>query len=143
MKEGQLVKKYPLFVVALIIGLSLGVKANAQEEGKIVATIPFEFVVGGKTLPAGTYTVRRASDTDSELLISNRDGGAFVQFTVLDSAQLEDPKVSFEKVAGEYLLSRVNTPIGAFVIDTRHEESRLAKLAQSNQHGSMSSSGSN
>ena len=133
-------KKYTVFVFALIVMLGLGVNASAQDEGKVIANIPFDFEVGGKTLPAGTYTVSKASDTGSELLISNREHGVFILPATLDNIHSGGPLVSFEKVAGKYLLSEVNTPLGAYVVDTRHEQT---KLAQTTQHGGMSPSGSN
>ena len=134
-------KKYTVFAFVLsIIMLGLGVNANAQSEGTVFATIPFDFEVGGKTLPAGTYTVSKVSDNSRGLLISNRNQGVFALPVSLDNAQAGGPLFSFEKVAGKYLLSEVNTPEGAYIIDTRHEET---KLAQTTQHGAMSPSGSN
>jgi hypothetical protein len=135
------VKKYTVFAFALsIIMLGLGVNANAQSEGTVFATIPFDFEVGGKTLPAGTYTVSKVSDNSRGLLISNRNQGVFALPVSFDNVQAGGPLFSFEKVAGKYLLSEVNTPEGAYIIDTRHEET---KLAQTTQRGGMSPSGSN
>ena len=130
-------KKYFTFVLALIALLGLGVTAHAEEEGMVVANIPFEFVIAGETLPAGTYTVSSVS-SGSELLISSRDKGVFVIPTVLDSYQIGDPLVTFDKVAGEYFLRQVNTPLGAFIIDTQRE---TVKLAQIKGHDTMTSSG--
>ena len=48
--------------VALVSFAGLGITAKAQAADQIVVTIPFEFVVAGKTLPAGTYRVNRVSD---------------------------------------------------------------------------------
>ena len=134
-------KKYTVFAFALsIITLGLGINANAQSAGKVFANIPFDFEVGGKTLPAGTYTVSKVLDNSPGLLISNREHGVFALPASLDNAHAGGPLFSFEKVAGKYLLSEVNTPVGAYIIDTRHEET---KLAQTTQHGGMGPSGSN
>jgi len=45
-------KKYASILAAIICFLALGVAAKAQIRGEIVVTLPFEFVVSGKTLPA-------------------------------------------------------------------------------------------
>jgi hypothetical protein len=132
------VKKYFVFVFALIVFAGSGATARAEEEGAVIAKIPFEFVAAGKTLPAGTYTVSRVS-SGSELLISSRDSGVFVIPVVSDSTPVDSPLVTFDKVSDTYLLREVNTPLGTFLIDTRPEES---KLAQAKQHDSMTSSGS-
>jgi hypothetical protein len=132
------VNKHSIFIFALIVVLALGVTAHAQEERMAVATIPFAFEVGGQTLPAGTYTVSRVSDVSQELLISSHEHGVFVLSAVLDATQPGGPLVGFQQVDGRYLLDRVNTPIGEFVIDTHHE---VTKLAQVQMHARMTSSG--
>ncbi len=131
-------KKYFVFVFALIVFAGVGVTARAEEEGTVIAKIPFEFVAAGKTLPAGTYTVSRVS-SGAELLISSRESGVFVIPVVRDSTPVDNPLVTFDKVSDTYLLREVNTPLGTFIIDTHREES---KLAQAKQHDSMTSSGS-
>ncbi len=130
-------KKYFMFVFALIVFAGLGVTARAEEEGIVIAQIPFEFVAAGKTLPAGTYTVSRVS-SGSELLISSGDSGVFVIPVVNDSTPVDNPLVTFDKVSDAYLLREVSTPLGTFIIDTHREES---KLAQAKQHDGMTSSG--
>jgi hypothetical protein len=136
LKKGESVKKYFMFVLAMIVFAGLGATARA-EEGTVVAKIPFEFVAAGKTLPAGTYTVSRGS-SGSELLISSRDNGVFVIPVVQDSTPVDAPLVSFDKVSGAYFLREVNTPLGTFLINTHREET---KLAQAKQHDGMTSSG--
>src|SRR5258708_20732815 len=71
-------KKYANILLTLICLLGLGVAAEAQIRGEIIVTLPFEFVVSGKTLPAGTYTLSRFSDDKFDGLIpsshENRPG---------------------------------------------------------------------
>jgi hypothetical protein len=127
-----------MFVFAMILFAGLGATAHAEEEGTVIAKIPFAFVAAGKTLPAGTYTVSRVS-SGSELLIYSRDNGVFVIPVVQDSTPVDNPLVTFDKVADKYFLRKVNTPLGTFMIDTQREES---KLAQAQQHNNMTASGS-
>jgi hypothetical protein len=47
-------KKYARIIVAITLLSGLGVAAKAEIRDYIVVTVPFEFVVGGKTLPAGS-----------------------------------------------------------------------------------------
>ena len=65
-------KKYARIVVAaaFFFGLS-GIAKAASQEG-IIVKLPFEFVVDGETLPAGTYTVRRSSSDNSGPLSRER-----------------------------------------------------------------------
>ena len=61
-------KKYARILVALSFLLGLGVAAEAEIRPEIIVTMPFEFVVSGKTLPAGTYTASRLFYTDLRML---------------------------------------------------------------------------
>ena len=131
--------KYSTFILLLIVLLGLGVTAHAQEERIIVANIPFDFEVGGHTLPAGTYTVSRVSITSPELFISSREQGIFILPNVFNSTRPVESQVSFDKVAGKYLLREVSTPIGEFVIDNQRE---VTKLTQVQLDVGMTSSGS-
>ncbi len=44
------------------------------------AVIPFDFIVRGRTLPAGTYTIRRVNDLSDVLLIESRNLQSHVFF---------------------------------------------------------------
>lgn len=131
-------KKYFIFIAAMMVLFGLSVTAHADEEGTVIANVPFAFVVDGKTLPAGTYNVSRVSQ-GSELLISSRNTGVFVIPTELDSSGVQKPVVTFDKIGDTYFLRQVNTPLGSFMIDTHGE---ITKLTQLKQQDSMTSSGS-
>jgi hypothetical protein len=54
-------KAYLTAVLTLTCMLGLGISARAQDTEGVRVNVPFEFVAGGATLPAGTYTVGRLS----------------------------------------------------------------------------------
>jgi hypothetical protein len=130
-----------MLAFALIIALGLGARANAQEEGKVVTTVPFEFIAGGKLLPAGNYTVSRLSpDFDSSLIISGNSNGVIVLPATFDDVPVENVRLSFAHIGGAYLLSEVRTQLGTYSIGTTREEATLVRLAQAKTNG-MTSSG--
>jgi hypothetical protein len=53
-------KQYLAILFALICVLGLGLSARAQEEDTVITKVPFDFVAGGKVLPAGKYTLGRS-----------------------------------------------------------------------------------
>src|SRR6201984_1853791 len=64
----------PSVLLALICLLGLRGAAKAGIRGQIRVTLPFEFVVDGETLPAGTYTLSTFSDDKFDgLILSDRD----------------------------------------------------------------------
>jgi len=105
-------KQYSKTLVAIILLFGLAGAVKAEAETADIVTVPFEFVVGAKVLPAGTYTVRNLSaDKSSTLVISSRDQGTsmFVLPYVSDSVVTDKPELSFNKVGDRYFLSRIQT----------------------------------
>jgi hypothetical protein len=108
-------KKYTRILVALMFLLGLGVAANAQTQPVIAASMPFEFVAGKTTLPAGAYVVKRISAQPFDvLMITSRDNGTsvFVNPTEMEDASTYKPNMSFRKVGEQHVLSQIKR-IGA------------------------------
>jgi hypothetical protein len=109
---GEVMKKHARILVAVALLLGLGVTANAELQAEIVVTLPFEFVVGGKTLPAGRYTVKRFSQQPFDtLMLTSYDNGisVFARPIEMEGASAGRPKVSFRKVGGQNCLSAIQT----------------------------------
>jgi len=100
-----------LLVFTCLLGLSVG--ARAQDVDGVVVTVPFDFVAGGATLPAGQYRINRVNPgVNRELLIhSYSNGGAFVLPVVFDGVLTDQPTLSFEHI-GEPVLSQQNQDTG-------------------------------
>ena len=139
-------KKYASILFTLICLLGVGVAAQAQIRGEIAVTLPFEFVVSGKTLPAGTYTVSRFSDDKFDgVILSNREGGksVFVHPTEVENTSADKPQVSFERVGEQHFLTRIQTAHDVYNIPVSRSEI-LEAAARPHDNGSASgSSGSN
>jgi hypothetical protein len=112
MLRGQLMKKYTRSLVAIIFLLGLGVAANAEIQPVIAVTMPFEFVAGKTTLPAGKYIVKRISDQPFDvLLITSYDNGTsvFVNPIAMANASAYKPNVKFSTVGDQHYLSGIQT----------------------------------
>jgi hypothetical protein len=133
--------------VALVSFAGLGITAKAQAVDQVVVTIPFQFVIAGKALPAGTYHVSRVSDDKWEGLIFSNDknrASTFVHPIEVESTHevenTHDGKasVSFETAGDEHFLSKVETADDVFTIPV----SRAAILLAEKSHTDTSSRGS-
>jgi hypothetical protein len=128
--------------------LGSGITAHAQELDNIHASVPFDFVAGGKMLPAGTYSVSRVSrDVNQNLLIRSNDDNVFVipMFVDRDAASLNGGSayhagLTFEHVGDKYFLSEVETLGGLYALSTPRP---MTQVAQTKDHGTGSPSGSN
>jgi hypothetical protein len=118
-KGGTMKKRYAGILLTLMCVLGLGVAAKAEYRGEVVVTLPFEFVVGGKTLPAGTYRVSRVSDDKSTgLVFSSLENhtNVFVHPIEIETAPADKPSVSFKQVGEQHFLSKVQTRNDVYTI---------------------------
>jgi hypothetical protein len=138
------VKKYSSIAALMFSVAGLLVPARAQE-AKVIVTIPFEFIVGTQTLPAGSYTVGNSSAGPySALFLASHKQGIFLFPSSFDVKRLEKASLTFDQVGEKHLLKQIETPQGIYTIDDRREMEKLTKLAQSkepNQTSRMTSSG--
>jgi hypothetical protein len=134
-------KSYLTAVFALTCLLGVGICARAQETEGVRVNVPFEFVAGGTTLPAGAYSVGRLSvDAHSGIAIRGYDNSAFVLPMVVAGTPAEQPKLSFEHVGGKYFLSEIYTPAGVYTFTLPRA---MVELVQVKDQGTVSSSGAN
>jgi hypothetical protein len=133
-----------LYVTALLTLTCLSglvAKARAQDQEGVVVKVPFEFVAGEKTMPAGTYSVGRiASDPHSGLVIRNYDNSVIVPTTLVETDSAQQSALSFDHVEDKYFLSKVATPGGTYTIPVPRA---ISALVQAKGHSSVSASGSN
>jgi hypothetical protein len=126
MFKGEIMRKHYLrFLIALIGVAGLGTAAKGQAVDQIVVNIPYEFVVAGKTLPAGTYRVNRLSNIDPEALILSSfesRAGLIVRSTEVESTRADKPEVSFEQIDGQHFLSKIETADHVFTIPVSRSE---------------------
>ncbi len=102
-------KKQILSVVA-ILTLVFAVSAfGAHISGVLKADIPFDFMVNGKTLQAGTYKVQQGS-SDSTLLIRGVDGKNAAVSITMNGVQAKGEtkaKLVFNRYGNEYFLNEI------------------------------------
>ena len=98
----------------ILLALMTAAPAQAQMTGTALrVAIPFEFIVSGKTLPAGNYEVRRINDSPEGLVIRNIiDKHDHVMFETEAVEAKKIPKRSemiFHRYGDTYFLSEVFT----------------------------------
>jgi hypothetical protein len=87
------------------------VSVRAQSERSKVTNIPFNFIVGQKTLPAGDYTVEPyRRDYDKVWLVQSRDGrtsALFITMPMQFSETQEGTKLVFHKYGDQHFLAQI------------------------------------
>ena len=98
----------PLFTIAALVTAAAVTAAGAMAQSHAVqATMPFDFTVGNKTLPAGNYEIWSPSTDVIE--IQNRDSHvAMLATTSFDSHESRNgSKLVFDKYGDRYFLSEI------------------------------------
>jgi hypothetical protein len=136
---------YVRILSAVFALAAFGAAARAQAVDQLVVNIPYEFVAAGKTLPAGTYTVRRISTVNNEELsltsFENRTGVLLLSSEVVQASEYK-PTLTFEQVGDQHFLSKIETAEHIFTIPVSKS---AAPVVAKNQSGpsTSGSSGSN
>jgi len=99
------------FVTATLFVLSLVVAAQvAQAQEPMLVSIPFAFVAGDATLPAGEYRVQTLDSNSAVVLIRCSDAGPSAM-VLSQAAQAKDTqtqsKLVFQRYNDRYFLSQV------------------------------------
>ena len=99
-----------LTMLCLIVTLAV-TSAKAQSRSHFIRiNIPFEFIIRGKTLPPGSYIVKRVSDKPETLLLYSTDGGSGVYIltkNVRVGTSQSESKLVFKQYGDQYFLSQV------------------------------------
>ena len=112
-------KRFALVVTAMIGFAALAIGAKAQEVDQVVIDVPYEFVVLGETLPAGTYRVNRFSTSaESELVLRSFENAAGVLVVPSDVQDARADKLgfSFQEIGGQHFLTKIETAEHVFAI---------------------------
>jgi hypothetical protein len=126
LKENSSNMKKHFALLTLGIVFSALATANAQE---LRVTVPFDFVVNGKTLPAATYTIQQPMWNDSNGVAFVGGGkGALARATELDSS-VTGGKLVFHHVGDQYFLSDIVGLRGKWHFAPSRSEARSARNA--------------
>jgi hypothetical protein len=116
----SVVKRSMLVGVVCLAGASGTASAGTNV---LEVKIPFAFVVGDQTLPAGQYMIQRDDYAPGALMLRNEHGAASAILNTrpatLAPPKDEQPALEFKHVENKYLLSNVWMPDGLGVTIAR------------------------
>ena len=129
-----------VMAMGCLLSVLVVVSVQAQDPGSAIrVSIPFDFTVEGRTLPAGDYEVRRISDEPTGLLIQNvrrRRDEAMFQTEPRDERRIPNHSLLvFHRYGDSYFLSEVMTAGQETAEDlrpTRAERTLRSEMAKNN-----------
>jgi hypothetical protein len=131
------------FVTATLFVLSIIVAAQvAQADEPMLVSIPFAFVAGNVTLPAGDYRVQKLDGNSAVVLIRCSERGA-AAMVLSNAAQAKETqtqsKLVFKRYDNRYFLSQVWTAgsIRGRELLKSHAEKEIAQSARVETKGEV------
>jgi hypothetical protein len=96
-------------VVVGLVGMVLGIAPSARADQELSAKVPFEFIVAGVRMPAGTYVFTQ-QEGQSLVSIESRDRRHFA-FVLMNPMSSKDskgaPTLVFDRIGADHLLAKV------------------------------------
>jgi hypothetical protein len=133
-----------LFLALCLLTVGGGVVANAQIDTGVTiqANVPFTFVVGDTTLPAGKYDIKALDDMPGVLDLRSVHGHTSVVFDTENAETRGDQIVSkgelaFDKIGDTYFLSQIwmaGSASGSQLVKSRMEKRLEGKGMKSERH---------
>lgn len=123
----QRIKTIALFTLATIFGAG----AALAQTHAVQATMPFDFTVGNKLLPPGTYKILPVTDSVIEIQSNHNGQLAILSQTSPDSTATANDKLVFEKFGDQYFLREVLG--GPFALNVNLPSSKSEKKARTQE----------
>ena len=121
----RIVLAFAFIVLASLVAI---VPASAQER-TVTANVPFDFAVGDRVLPTGTYRIEPVNNTFQVFIDSEgRQSAAFAMGFPNDRKANQQSKLVFDKVGNKYFLKEIVTKSAGTSL--AFPESKLEKKAQ-------------
>ncbi len=97
-------------MIVLVGSMAVAAKAQTSDRTQLIASIPFPFNVGNKTLPAGEYTVTQVNPASDHavLQLRTKDGSAsaMVQMASVIGKAQESAKLIFNRYGNKYFFAQ-------------------------------------
>jgi hypothetical protein len=116
-----------LFAVSSMVGAGM---ASAQTHG-VKATMPFDFTVGSKLLPPGTYKILPVNDDVIEIQNQDKTVSILSQSSPDSSVSENGGKLVFDKFGDQYFLREVLG--GAYALNVNLPASKSEKYAHTRE----------
>lgn len=104
-----------LWVFFAIVLMSIASASVVRADERVVAHVPFAFIVGESRMPAGDYIVKEMDGDPSVIEIASADGHRLTFMLTMASSSNEtaaQPRLVFEKFEDQYFLARVTREDG-------------------------------
>ncbi|HYJ47837.1 MAG TPA: hypothetical protein VEV81_14575, partial [Pyrinomonadaceae bacterium] len=141
----QALKAVTMLVSIIALAFMTAVVSNAQSHSqKLRANVPFDFIVGDKTLAAGEYTVGAIGDTSNDGIMVRSTDGRHSAIRLSNSVQASAPTkramLTFRRYGSSYFLAQIWTPgsaEGREMAKSKSERAAASELAKNQANNNL------
>lgn len=134
----QALKAVTMLVSIIALAFMTAVVSSAQTQRQAIrAEIPFDFVIGNKTLEAGQYVVGTITSSSNEGILVSRLDGSQSALRLTNGVQAKAPKncamLTFHRYGSTYYLEQVwvsGSAEGRELVKSKAERAAERELAQ-------------
>lgn len=130
-------RRLSIFTILVLFAALAASSAYARISRSTVVQIPFDFIVAGKTLPAGEYLVERSTLNSADglrLISTDKNAGVFVLTTTVQSNWRQSgSKLVFNRYQDQYFLAEFWTSgeaTGRALIKSERERTLQREIAK-------------
>ena len=138
----QLLKGITMVTMIVAIAFATAVvSAQAQSAKTVVSNVPFEFIVGDQTLPAGEYHINRSLGNALRIQTSDPAASASRLTNEIQSRNNKRARLVFHRYGERYFLAEVWTgagDVGRQLLKSRQEraiEREMSTIASKTEQG--------
>ncbi len=139
----QALKALTMLVSIIALAFVTAVASNAQSGGNnLKADIPFDFVVGSRTLAAGEYVVGQITTNSADAVMVRSSDGEHNAIRITNAISASAPKrkttLTFLRYGNTYYLSQVwmaGSAEGRELLKSKSERSAERELAKNSSEG--------
>lgn len=124
----QILKGLTMLLAVMAVAMITAVASANGQSVNAKASIPFEFVVGNKTLPSGAYTVKSLTANGEALRIRGINSeNSVLRMTTPAENKARQPMLVFHCYGNRYFLAEVWTASEGRTLATSKEERAIQK----------------
>ena len=106
----ELLKGFTMLALIIALALATAAVSNAQSRNKIVADIPFDFVVGDQAMPAGEYSLKATGSQGNALMVQSQDSRSSairLSNSIAPKREKTHARLVFHRYGERYFLAEV------------------------------------
>ena len=130
-----------LAVIFLASALAIGAQSQTPSAQRVTATIPFEFMVGNKMLPAGKYTITVVNPSSDRKALQIRRMNGHSSAIVLTNNVIvsidDNSKLVFDHYDDRYVFARAQLAGDSTSLAALRAKSEQKQLARANKKSTV------